>query len=98
MTFLSVLSLMSVLSVKIANVVKTVKGGQNGKFWSKLRNFETAINLFSRHERQLNTVELLLGSCCEEDDSKRVWKCKVNAKKDIAKNRGPRNRKNKFTT
>ena len=39
------MTFLSVMSVEIANVVKTVKGGQNGEFWSELRSFQMAICL-----------------------------------------------------
>ena len=50
------MTFLSVLPVKIGqNVVKTVKGGQNGEFWSKLRKLVKILkwNLFSRHRRPL---------------------------------------------
>ena len=53
------MTFLSVMSVEIANVVKTVKGGQNGEFWSKLRKLVKILvgQLFPRHIPKLLQVK-----------------------------------------
>ena len=53
------MTFLSVMSVEIANVVKTVKGGQNGEFWSKLRKLVKILigQLFPRHIPKLLKVK-----------------------------------------